>query len=186
MQHLVRFHCLPLCRKGLCSDRNCSLYTFYLFDTSLLSKHGLKYHFYADDIQVYASCLPTQDAVDSLVTRLETCLSEIRDWMRKNFLKLNDNKSEFIIFGSMQQRRKVVIPNLVIGDTVVVPADHVRNLGLLLDGTMTMEPQIANCIKSSVFHLRNIRRIKKYLNPQALKSLVHAFITSRLDIHNAT
>ena len=86
----------------------------------------------------------------------------------------------------MQQRRKVAIPNLVVGDTVVHPADRVRSLGLLFDVTMTMEPQIANCIKSSVFHLRNIQRIKKYLNLQALKSVVHAFVTSRLDMYNAT
>ena len=73
----------------------------------------------------------------------------------------------------------------MVGDTEIAPVNQVRSLGLLLDATLTMEPQIANCIKSSVYHLRNIQ-VKRYLNPQALKSLIHAFITSRLDIHNAT
>ena len=145
----------------------------------------IRNNIYADDIQIYASCPSTQDAVDSLMVRLETCLSDIRDWMRKHFLKPNDSKSEFALFGSFQQSRKVVIPNLMFGDTVIAPVDQVRNLGLLLDATMTMEPQIANCIKSSVYHLRNIHKVKRYLNPQALKSLIHTFITSRLDIHNA-
>ena len=54
-------------------------------------------------------------AVDSLMVRLEACLSDIKDWMRKHFLKLNDSKSEFALFGSLQQRRKVVIPNLMVG-----------------------------------------------------------------------
>ena len=163
------------------------LFSIYILPIrDIISKHGLCYHIYADDIQIYASCPSTQDAVDSLMVRLEACLSDIKDWMRKHFLKLNDSKSEFALFGSSQQRRKVVIPNLMVGDTVIAPVDQVRSLGLLLDATMTMEPQIANCIKSSIYHLRNIHKVKRYLNPQALKSLIHAFITSRLDIHNAT
>ena len=163
-----------------------SIYIYILPIRDIISKHGLCYHIYADDIQIYASCPSTQDAVDSLMVRLEACLSDIKDWMRKHFLKLNDSKSEFALFGSSQQRRKVVIPNLMVGVTVIAPVDQVRSLGLLLDATMTMEPQIANCIKSSIYHLRNIHKVKRYLNPQALKSLIHAFITSRLDIHNAT
>ena len=152
------------------------LFSIYILPIrDIISKHGLCY---ADDIQIYASCPSTQDAVDSLMVRLEACLSDIKDWMRKHFHKLIDSKSE--------QRRKVVIPNLMVGDTVIAPVDQVRSLGLLLDATMTMEPQIANCIKSAVYHLRNIHKVKGYLNPQALKSLIHAFITSRLDIHNAT
>ena len=90
-------------------------------------------YIYTDDIQIYASCPSTQDAVDSLMVRLEACLSDIKDWMRKHFLKLNDSKSEFALFGSSQQRRKVVIPNLMVGAIVMAPVDQVRSLGLLLD-----------------------------------------------------
>ena len=182
---LYRFPCLSQYHRGLCLDHSCSPYTSYLFETSYPSM--VYAIIYADDIQIYASCPSTQDAaVDSLMVRLEACLSDIKDWMRKHFLKLNDSKSEFALIGSLQQRRKVVIPNLMVGDTVIAPVDQVRSLGLLLDATMTMEPQIGNCIKSSVYHLRNIHKVKRYLNPQALKSLIHAFITSRLDIIGLT
>ena len=51
---------------------------------------------------------------------------------------------------------------------------------------MTMQPQITSRVKSALFHLRNIRRIRKFLNPQATKNLVHAFITSGLDMFNFT
>ena len=39
--------------------------------------------------------------------------------------------------------------------------------------------------KAGFFYLYNIRRIKKYLSRDSLLTLVHAFITSRLDYCNA-
>ena len=179
MQHLDRFPCLSQYHRGLCLDHSCSLYTSYLFETSYPSM--IYAIIYTLMIFRYASCPSTQDAVDSLMVRLEACLSDIKDWMRKHFLKLNDSKSEFALFGSLQQRRKVVIPNLMVGDTVIAPVDQVRSL--LLNATMTMEPQISNCtIKSSVYHLATFIKSRGTFNPQALKSLIHVFITSRLDI----
>ena len=38
---------------------------------------------------------------------IENCLSEVRSWMITNFLKLNNSKTEFIVFGVKQQLDKV-------------------------------------------------------------------------------
>ena len=32
--------------------------------------------------------------------RIELCVSEIREWMNQNMLKLNDDKTELIVFTS--------------------------------------------------------------------------------------
>ena len=113
-------------------------------------------------------------------------MAEIKEWMSNNYLKLNDAKTEFIVFGSTQQRRKVTIPSLNVGGTIIAAVDQVRDLGLLLDTGMSMDAHIRNCTRLSVFHLRNIRCIRKYLNLHATKQLVHAFITSHLDMFNAS
>ena len=67
----------------------------------LCKKYGIDYHGYADDRQLYLSFKPKvpMDQV-TCIRRLELCIAEIRCWMRTNFLKLNDSKTEFILLGT--------------------------------------------------------------------------------------
>ncbi len=66
-----------------------SLYTFPL--QGIIRRHNLQYHTYADDTQIFASFNPSQQHARSCITRIEACVSEIRQWMNANFLKINDN-----------------------------------------------------------------------------------------------
>ena len=50
---------------------------------------------------------------------------------------------------------------------------------------MTLKPHVSNIVRSSTFHIRNIGKIRKYLNRNATEQLIHAFITSRLDNGNS-
>ena len=82
-----------------------SLYTVPL--GSIINKYDLQYHFYADDTQLYISFNPDQTEAEMALHCLESCIDEISDWIGRNYLKLNDDKSEYILFGSKQQRQKV-------------------------------------------------------------------------------
>jgi hypothetical protein len=66
--------------------------------TSIAKKHNINIHLYADDTQLYTSFNPENS--EPALARLEACIEEIREWMLKNFLKLNNAKTEFIIFGA--------------------------------------------------------------------------------------
>ena len=116
---------------------------------------------------------------------LEKCIQEIRSWMRQNLLKLNDEKTEFLLFGSRQQLSKVSLPSITIGDSQITPSSQARNLGVIFDSTMTLKPHISNIVRVSSFHIRNISRIRKYLNQSAAEQIIHAFVTSQLDNGNA-
>ena len=63
-----------------------------------LKKHNIGYHIYAYDTQLYIS-FNSKEPLTSL-TKLNYCISDISVWMIKNKLKINDSKTEFIIFRS--------------------------------------------------------------------------------------
>ena len=78
-----------------------SLYTTPL-SLVICTYNNIKIHFYADDTQVYIHLSP--DSTPAAFTQLQKCLSDIQNWMGSNKLKLNPDKTEFILFGSKQQR----------------------------------------------------------------------------------
>ena len=152
---------------------------------SITSKYGLCYHFYADDSQLYVSFNPRVN-FQSSIQNLENCISEIRCWMCCNMLKLNDDKTEFIVFGSKYSMSLLESRlHVTIGETQITAVDSVRNLGALFDKYATMD-EFVNCkIKSCMYYIRNINRIRKFLTCDATKTLMQAFVISRLDYANS-
>ena len=151
----------------------------------IITSHGLHYHRYADDTQIYCTVDPTQAAVDSALQCLESCLTDLRKWLSSNYLKLNDEKTEFLVVGSRQQRAKVKIDHLKVGSATIRPSDQVRNLGVIFDSSLTMEQHITSVSKAACISIRNLGRIRKHVNQQVAELLVHAFVTARLDMCNS-
>ena len=105
--------------------------------------------------------------------------------MTCNKLKLNDGKTEFILLGRKQQLQDAPMGKLTVGNSSVDLSVSVRNLGFHFDENLSMKAQVSSVCKSAYFHLRNIARIRKYFSESAAQSLVHAFITSRIDYCNS-
>ena len=63
-----------------------------------MDKHGVSCHSYADDIQLYLKCANNDISVDEAISRLEMCIKDICKWMSQNALKLNEDKTDLIIF----------------------------------------------------------------------------------------
>ena len=121
------------------------------------------------------------------MSRLESCISDVRIWMANNFLMLNDRKSEFLILRPCRQSAhlsKVPAP-LAIGRCQVSPAVSAWNIGVICDETMSMDKQMRQVCKSAVHQLCNIRSIRKFLDRDGLQTLVHALVRSKLDSFNS-
>ena len=105
--------------------------------------------------------------------------------MTINMLKLNDDKTEFIIFGTHQQLKKIDHITISIGSENIVPIEHVRNLGFFMDKLCKNTMHI-NKLSSSLCHqLRNIQNIRGKLDFEAAKTVVQALILSKLDYCNS-
>ena len=113
------------------------------------------------------------------------CIMDLRKWMIRDRLMLNDDKTEFLLLGTMQQLAKVDINSITVGDFVVDTKPVVRNLGSWFDFQLSMSTHISKLCSSAFFHLHNISRICKFLRPVETKSLVHRFVTSRVDYCNS-
>ena len=95
-----------------------TLYTAPLGD--ICRSHGIVFICYADDTQLYLSFRPSSDlSKTNAIKRLEDCIMYIRLWMRTNLLKLNDDKTECIIFGTQQQLKEIQEFTINIGDNSI-------------------------------------------------------------------
>ena len=152
---------------------------------SIIGQNKILYHFYADDSQIYVTSKFDKHHISAAVGSIEECIENIRVWMRKNMLKLNDSKTEVIVFGTKQKLRGMEKIKIRIGDADIFPKPVVRNLGAYFDETMSMEHHIRRLSRTVHMHLRNISRVRKYLSQEATQLLVHALVISRIDYANS-
>jgi hypothetical protein len=148
----------------------------------ILRKHNASYHLYADDSQLYLSFKMSEQ--EDAYSQMETCISEIRSWMSQNFLCLNDSKTEVIYIGSKASLKQKTHMSLTIGNELVQPSISARNIGVIMDESMSLQPHINNLCKSAWLHLRQIGMIRKHLDQASTERIIHAFVTSKLDYQN--
>ena len=69
---------------------------------AIANSFGLTIQLYADDSQLYIAFNPlnTLDE-DGKLGRIKQCLLEIKRWMAHNFMKLNEDKTQFLLLGKM-------------------------------------------------------------------------------------
>ena len=116
---------------------------------------------------------------------MEKCIDELRTWMLIDKLKINDDKTEFMIIGTKQQLEKISPQNLTIGKASVNTVTTAKNLGTWLDNHLTLQENINKTCRTAYLHIHNIRHIRKYLTKDVTEKLVHAFVIGRIDYCNS-
>ena len=161
------------------------LFTLYTTPLStVISDCSIPHHLYADDSQLYVS-LSASDSTAS-VQKLQSCLVSVQNWMLSNKLKLNPDKTEFLLIGHKQQREKYLsMFPVTLMDVETKPARSARNLGVMFDHDFNFRLHISHVCRSCFYHMRDIRRIRRYLSLENAKTLAHAMVTSRLDYCNS-
>ena len=158
------------------------VYTSPLF--GIAHDHSVSMHMYADDTQVYVSFKPGQcDVAEGNMTR---CIYDLSAWMSRNHLKLNEAKTEYLLIGSSNNRKKV--PHLMdfqVGNEVVQASDSAKNIGAVLDSQLSLNAHVNSIVKTCYFHLHRISQIRPYLTKDATVTLICSLVLSRLDYANS-
>ena len=152
--------------------------------TTLLQKHNIRHHLYADDTQLYITFPPTDHT--QALARMEACVQDAKAWLCDNGLVMNNNKSQAIVIHSLSLRTPTSLTRVNIYGQLVETSPVIRDLGFNVDANLTMTSQVANVCRSAYYHLSRIAKIRDSICTTVCKSLIHGLVTSRLDYGNAT
>ena len=160
------------------------LFTLYTSPISeIFTSPNISFHLYADDTQLYIS-FSSSDSTSALNT-LSTCLDAVYSWLTLNRLSVNPDKTEYLLFGTPQQRSKMTQTSLDFRGKLLSPSAHARNLGVEFDSNLTFEHHISNICRSSYFQIRQLRQIRSSLTQTTAIQLANALVSSKLDYCNS-
>ena len=151
----------------------------------ICKKHWISYHGYADDQQEYLSFKPILGHQEQCLNQLQGCVSEVRNWMKANSLKLNDAETEFLVLETQQQLNKITDINIRIGDNIIEPTDFIRNLWAYFDSKLKGTSHI-NRLSSTIYRsIKGITRIRHFLDVNTTKTLIQSLVLSKVDYCNS-
>ena len=106
--------------------------------------------------------------------------------MSANKLKVNPEKTKFILIGSKNNRKQLPphFPINILSNQVSV-AQNVRNLRVMFDSNFSFSDHVSQVINSTRVHARDLYRIRALLDLNTLVLLANALVSSRLDYCNS-
>ena len=105
--------------------------------------------------------------------------------MCTNLLKLNDNKTEFLLIGTRNMLNQSGPMLIKVGDDNISNVDKARNLGVTFDKHLNNMDHINNLSSTLFFVSRNIARVPHLLDQDSTKITVQALIMSKPDYCNS-
>ena len=161
------------------------LFLLYTADiNNIVDNHGLRSHYYADDIKLQMPCTPTSS--QQLLARDKTvrCIDDINSWMRSNRLRLNPSKTEFMWCAASRCLHHIDNAPINIFGANITKSTIVRNLDVTMNNDFSMKSHIVKLSRSCFCSMRRIRGIRRSLITEAAKTLISSFVCSRIDYCN--
>lgn len=178
----MRFSSVKTVERGVPQGSLLSPILFSIF-TADLPKYiqSCKFHFYADDIQLYFSFegKNTKDAI----AHINNDLKNIYTWSERNSLILNPQKSQVLVLGTKYQIKlvKECPEKIKINGVVLEQVTSARNLGLILDGELKYAEHVSGKIKTAFYKLKTLYKIRPYIKEELRVLLTDSLVLSQFN-----
>ena len=148
-----------------------------------IREHNISYQKFADDTQLHKASQPTE--FQCLVSDFESCFLSVKAWMLSNKLKLNKKTNKQKTKAMLVDSRQAI--NLTEAESIQIDEKkqnillnpHVKNLGVFLDNTLSMEQHISHLCSSAYLAMRQTASIHRYLTEKKTKHCpVDVFISA--------
>ena len=151
----------------------------------VISRHGVKYHQYADDTQLQLS-MHADNTADGLAV-LAACTADVRQRYLQNGLQLNPDKLEALVVGTSRrlQAATSTMSSVSVAGVDLPMADEMKVLGVVLDSRLTFNSHTTSVARSCNYHVQAIRHIRHLLSTNLALTLACSLVLSRLDYCNA-
>ena len=162
------------------------LYSAYASTLRLVVSPPLNLNGFPDDHSINISFkAKDRDHEKCCITSLENCAISINDWMNQNRLKMNLDKTEFILFGSPKLLPYCSMDNINVCGDQVSKCDKIKLLGIWLDCNLNFKHHINMKCRTAILNIQKLKHIINVLTPEAARLIVHGVVTSHLDYANA-
>ncbi len=128
---------------------------------NIIRKHGVSFHCYADDTKLYISSRPGET---HQIKKLMEFIVDVKNWMTNNFLLLNSEKTEVLIFGRKKHTNNNLENCLTLDGCSLDSSSSARNLRVLFDSNLTSDSHVSSICKTAFFHLKNISKLRPMLS----------------------
>ena len=73
------------------------------------------------------------------------------------------------------------LESILVCSDVIYSSSSAKNIGAWFDTVMSMDKQVNSIRQSASYHLRDIAQISKHISFRHRETLIHAFVTSKID-----
>lgn len=123
---------------------------------------------------------------NTLTNDVPDCLAKITKWMNLQWLKINPDKTEIVVFHPKHLSNRLLIGGTIIAkDECIRFSDSVKNVGVFLDKNLNLNGHINKIVSQSYKLLKDLKSARSFISIKDTEILVNASITSRLDYCNS-
>ena len=147
------------------------LYSVYASTLQYIIPDQFELHAYADDHAIKQSHTANAYEAKLVNSQMSQTMQKVKIWMDMNRLKLNESKTEFIMFGSKQMVDRCQVDSLTVNGMSIDCSTSIKYLGVFLDQSLTLKKQVATKCRAAMAGLRLIRNIRHMLTQDACHTI---------------